>query len=79
MINWKKYADSEYDGYKIAKSITKIKNDIKNREQRQDIVMGDLFLKHLESHWLSNKKRQMKNKINCLSNWKTIKKQLEAA
>jgi len=39
----KKYADSEYDSYKIAKAVTEVKNEIKNTEGGRDIVMSDYF------------------------------------
>ena len=38
----KKYADSEFDSYKIAKAVTEVKNEIKKKGGR-DIVMSDYF------------------------------------
>ena len=41
--NVKKYADSEYEGYNIAKAVTEVKNEVKNKEQVRDITMSDYF------------------------------------
>ena len=40
-----KYADSEFDSYKIAKAVTGVKKEIKNtgKEGGRDIVMSDYF------------------------------------
>ena len=58
----KKYADSEYDSYKIAKSITQTKNEIKDYEQGRDIMMGD-YLKTLREPLIEQQKNLTKNKI----------------
>ena len=39
----KKYADSEFDKYNIAKAATEVKNEIKNKVQGSDLVMSDYF------------------------------------
>lgn len=39
----RKYADSEYDSYKIAKAMTEVKNEIKDNESGREIVMSDYF------------------------------------
>ena len=39
----KRFADSQYEGWKIAKAVTEVKNEIKNAEQGRDVVMSDVF------------------------------------
>ena len=39
----KRFADSQYEGWKIAKAVTEVKNEIKNAEQGRDIAMSDVF------------------------------------
>ena len=39
----KRFADSEFEGWKIAKAVTEVKNEIKNAEQGRDVVMSDVF------------------------------------
>jgi len=39
----RKYADSEYDSYKIAKAMTEVKNEIKDKESGREIVVSDYF------------------------------------
>ena len=39
----KRFANSEYEGWKIAKAVTEVKNEIKNVEQGRDVVMSDVF------------------------------------
>lgn len=34
----KKYADSEYNSYKLGKAVTEVKNEIKNKEGGGDLV-----------------------------------------
>ena len=41
--NVKKYAESEIQGYKIAKAVTDIKNEVKDKGQVRDIVMSEHF------------------------------------
>ena len=41
--NVEKYADSEYEVYKIAKAVTEVKNEVKNKEQFRDMTMSDYF------------------------------------
>ena len=39
----KRFAKSEFEGWKIAKAVTEVKNEIKNVEQGRDVVMSDYF------------------------------------
>ena len=39
----KRFADSQFDSWKIAKAVTEVKNEIKNAEQGRDIAMSDVF------------------------------------
>ena len=39
----KRFADSQYEGWKIAKAVTEVKNEIKHAEQGRDVVMSDVF------------------------------------
>ena len=39
----KRYADSEFESWKIAKAVTEVKNEVKNVEQGRDDVMSDVF------------------------------------
>ena len=39
----KRFANSEFESWKIAKAVTEIKNEIKDAEQGRDIVMSDVF------------------------------------
>ena len=41
--NVKKYAESEIQGYKIAKAVTDIKNEVKDKGQVRDIVTSEHF------------------------------------
>ena len=39
----KRFANSEFEGWKIAKAVTEVKNEIKDAEQGRDIAMSDVF------------------------------------
>ena len=39
----KRFANSEFESWKIAKAVTEVKNEIKDAEQGRDIVMSDVF------------------------------------
>ena len=39
----KRFANSEFEGWKIAKAVTEVKNEIKDTEQGRDVVMSDVF------------------------------------
>ena len=39
----KRFADSEFESWKIAKAVTEVKNEIKDAEQGSDVVMSDVF------------------------------------
>ena len=39
----KRFANSEFEGWKIAKAVTEVKNEIKDAEQGRDVVMSDVF------------------------------------
>ena len=39
----KRFANSQYEGWKIAKAVTEVKNEIKDAEQGRDIAMSDVF------------------------------------
>ena len=39
----KRFADSEFESWKIAKAVTEVKNEIKDVEQGRDVVMSDVF------------------------------------
>ena len=39
----KRFANSEFESWKIAKAVTEIKNEIKDAEQGRDIAMSDVF------------------------------------
>ena len=41
--NIKKYADSNYDIYKISKGITELKNEVKNKEKGTDMLRSEYF------------------------------------
>ena len=38
----KRFADSEFESWKIAKAVTEVKNEIKDAEQGRDVVMSDV-------------------------------------
>ena len=43
---WRKFerfANSEFESWKIAKAVTEVKNEIKDAEQGRDVVMSDVF------------------------------------
>ena len=58
----KRFANSEYEGWKIAKAVTEVKNEIKNVEQGRDVVMSDVF-KTLREPLIEQQKKQMQNKM----------------
>ena len=39
----KKYEESEYESYKIAKAVTEVKNEVEDKEQVRDTTMSDYF------------------------------------
>ena len=39
----KRFANSEFESWKIAKTVTEVKNEIKDVEQGRDVVMSDVF------------------------------------
>ena len=39
----KRFANSEFEGWKIAKAVTEVKNEIKDAEQGRDVMMSDVF------------------------------------
>ena len=39
----KRFADSEFESWKIAKAVTEVKNENKDAEQGRDVVMSDVF------------------------------------
>ena len=39
----KRFANSEFGSWKIAKAVTEVKNEIKDAEQGRDVVMSDVF------------------------------------
>ena len=39
----KRFANSEFESWKIAKAVTEVKNEIKDAEQGRDIAMSDVF------------------------------------
>ena len=39
----KRFANSEFEGWKIAKAVTEVKNEIKDAEQGRDVAMSDVF------------------------------------
>ena len=39
----KRFANSEFESWKIAKAVTEVKNEIKDAEQGRDVVMSDVF------------------------------------
>ena len=39
----KRFADSKFESWKIAKAVTEVKNEIKDAEQGRDVVMSDVF------------------------------------
>ena len=38
----KRFANSEFESWKIAKAVTEVKNEIKDAEQGRDIAMSDV-------------------------------------
>ena len=39
----KRFAENEFTGYQIAKAVTAVKNEVKDKEQTRDISMSDYF------------------------------------
>ena len=39
----RRFANSEFESWKIAKAVTEVKNEIKDAEQGRDVVMSDVF------------------------------------
>ena len=39
----KRFVNSEFEGWKIAKAVTEVKNEIKNAEQGRDVVIERRF------------------------------------
>ena len=39
----KRFANSDFESWKIAKAVTEVKNEIKDAEQGRDVVMSDVF------------------------------------
>ena len=39
----KRFANSEFESWKIAKAVTEVKNEIKDAEQGRDLLMKDVF------------------------------------
>ena len=39
----KRFANSEFESWKIAKAVTEVKNEVKNVEQGRDVVISDVF------------------------------------
>ena len=39
----KRFANSEFESWKIAKAVTEVKNEIKDAEQGRDVLMSDVF------------------------------------
>ena len=39
----KRFANSEFESWKIAKAVTEVRNEIKDAEQGRDVVMSDVF------------------------------------
>ena len=58
----KPFAKSEFEGWKIAKVVTNVKNEIKDAEQGRDVVMSDFF-KTLREPLIEQRKKQMHNKM----------------
>ena len=63
----KRFADSEFESWKIAKAVTQVKNEIKDAEQGRDVVMSDVF-KTLRDPLIEQQKKQMQNKMLLLIN-----------
>ena len=59
----RKYTDSEYTGYEIAKEFTQFNNEVKDRKQGFDITMSDYF-KTLREPLIEQQKNLIKNKID---------------
>ena len=59
----KKLAEENIKADELMKAVTEVKNEIKNREQTRDAVMSDHFKTLREPLLLSNRKKQMKNRI----------------
>ena len=58
----KKLAEENFEASKLMKAVTEVKNELKDKEQMRDVVMSDHF-KTLREPLLSNRKKQMKNRI----------------
>ena len=39
----KRFANSEFESWKIVKAVTEVKNEIKDVEQGRDVAMSDVF------------------------------------
>ena len=52
----RKFAESELQGYQIARAVTSVKNEVKDKEQGRDVVMSDYF-KTLREPLLDQQKR----------------------
>lgn len=57
----KKYADMEFDKYKIAKAVTEVQNEIKNQEGGRDLAMSDYF-KTLREPLIAQQKKKTDEK-----------------
>ena len=64
----KRFANSEFEGWKIAKAVTEVKNEIKNVEQGRDVVMSDVFKTLREPLIEQQKKTDAKKKMLLLIN-----------
>ena len=58
----KKYADMEFDKYKMAKAVAEVKNEVKKKEGGRDIAISDYFKTLREPLITKQKKKQTRNK-----------------
>ena len=61
----RKFAESELQGYQIARAVTEVKNEVKDKEQGRDIVMGDYF-KTLREPLLQQQKKSDEKQDNVI-------------
>ena len=57
----KRFAENEFTGYQIAKAVTAVKNEVKDKEQTRDISMSDYF-KTLREPLLEQQKKKTDEK-----------------
>ena len=60
----KKYADMEFDKYKMAKAVAEVKNEVKKKEGGRDIAISDYFKTLREPLITKQKKNRRETRPN---------------